>query len=67
MRRSGACYEFVLRAEGYALTHIYRSPFPRSSDIVHMRPARLADADKATGSVITMTRPRGYFGVGAIA
>jgi len=61
---AGACYEFVIRAEGYALTHIYRSPFPRSSDIVHMRPARLADADKTAGSVITMTRPRGYFGVG---
>jgi hypothetical protein len=62
--RATACYEFVLRAEGYAVTHIYRSPFPRSSDIVHMRPARLADADKDAGSVITMTRPRGYFGVG---
>lgn len=62
--KPGAYYEFVIRAEGYALTHIYRSPFPRSSDIVHLRPARLADADKDAGSVITMTRPRGYFGVG---
>jgi len=62
--KSGAYYEFVIRADGYATTHIYRSPFPRSSDIIHMRPARLAAADKDAASVITMTRPRGYYGVG---
>jgi triacylglycerol lipase len=62
--KPGAQYEFVIRAEGFATTHIYRAPFPRSSDLVHMRPARLADADKAAASVITMIRPRGYFGVG---
>jgi hypothetical protein len=28
-----------------------------------MRPVRLADADKAPGSLVTMSRPRGYFGV----
>ena len=43
---------------------LFRSPFPRSSNLVHFRPARLADADKDAGSVITMTRPRGYFGPG---
>lgn len=59
-----AAYEFVITDAGYATTHIYRSPFPRSSDIVNMRPARIAEADKAAGSIITMTRPRGYFGVG---
>jgi len=59
-----AYYEFVISAEGYATTHIYRSPFPRSSSIIHMRPARLAATDSDAGSVITMTRPRGYFGVG---
>lgn len=59
-----ASYEFVIRAEGFATTHIYRSPFPRSSSIVHLRPARVADADRDAASVITMTRPRGYFGVG---
>jgi triacylglycerol lipase len=60
----GAYYEFVISAPGYATTHIYRSPFPRSSSIIHMRPARLAAADKDAASVITMTRPRGYYGVG---
>jgi triacylglycerol lipase len=60
----GAYYEFVISAPGYATTHIYRSPFPRSSTIIHMRPARLAPADKDAASVITITRPRGYYGVG---
>jgi len=58
-----ACHEFVIRAEGYAITHIYRSPFPRSSSIVHMRPARIADADRDAASLVTLTRPRGYFGL----
>jgi pimeloyl-ACP methyl ester carboxylesterase len=62
--KPGACYEFVIRADGFAITHIYRSPFPRSSNLVHMRPARLADADRGAGSVVTLTRPRGYFGLG---
>ncbi len=59
-----ATYEFVLAAPGEAITHIYRTPFPRSSDLVHLRPARLTDADKSAGSSITLTRPRGYFGHG---
>jgi triacylglycerol lipase len=62
--RPGAYYEFVIRADGYATTHIYRSPFPRSTAILHMRPGRLVPADKDAASVITMNRPRGYFGVG---
>ena len=59
-----ASYEFVVSAEGFAVAHIYRPPFPRSSSLIHLRPARVAEADKDAGSVITMTRPRGYFGVG---
>jgi hypothetical protein len=31
---------------------------------LHLRPGRLSDADKAAGSSITLTRPRGYFGHG---
>lgn len=57
-------YEFVVGAEGFAIAHYYRAPFPRSSSLIHFRPARIADADKDALSVITMTRPRGYFGVG---
>jgi hypothetical protein len=62
--KSAAPHEFVIRAEGFAVTHYYRSPFPRSSAFIHFRPARVADADKDATSVITMTRPRGYFGLG---
>jgi pimeloyl-ACP methyl ester carboxylesterase len=62
--RPDASYEFVIRAEGFAITHIYRAPFPRSSSLIHFRPARIADADRDAASVITMIRPRGYFGVG---
>ena len=58
-----ARYEFVIAAPGYATTHIYRSPFPRSSSVVSLRPERLADADRDAKSLVTLTRPRGYFGV----
>ncbi|MBL8570124.1 MAG: hydrolase [Phreatobacter sp.] len=56
--------EFVVEAPGHPRTHIFRSPFPRSSEVVHLRPARpLSDADRAAGAVVLMTRPRGYFGI----
>lgn len=56
--------EFVLTSPGAPTTHIYRSPFPRSSDVVHLRPARpLGPADKDAGAVAIMSRPRGYFGL----
>jgi triacylglycerol lipase len=58
-------YEFVVTAPGYATTHTYRSPFPRSSSVVHLRAERMANADKvaagALGCVVTLSRPRGYF------
>jgi len=59
-----ARYEFVIAAAGYATTHIYRSPFPRSSRFVSLHPERLADADRAARSLVTMNRSRGYFGIG---
>jgi pimeloyl-ACP methyl ester carboxylesterase len=56
--------EIVVAAPGSPITHYYRSPFPRSSSIVHLRPGRaLTQADAAAGSVVLMTRPRGYFGI----
>ena len=60
---SRARHEFVIAAAGYATTHLYRSPFARSSSIVNLRAERLADADKDAAAVVTLTRPRGYFGV----
>ncbi|MSP97526.1 MAG: hypothetical protein EXR29_09965 [Betaproteobacteria bacterium] len=59
-----AGYEFVISVAGHAITHIYRSPFPRSSDLVHLRPATIAKADASAGSVVSISRPRGYFGHG---
>jgi len=56
--------EIVLTAQGSTTTHSYRSPFPRSSDIVHLRAARpLGAADAGAGAVVMMSRPRGYFGL----
>jgi pimeloyl-ACP methyl ester carboxylesterase len=56
--------EIVLTSAGSPTTHFYRSPFPRSSDIVHLRAARpLGPADADAGSVVLMSRPRGYFGL----
>ncbi|OAF16886.1 hydrolase [Bradyrhizobium neotropicale] len=56
--------EFVLTSPDAPTTHIYRSPFPRSSDVVHLRAARpLGPTDKDAGAVVIMSRPRGYFGL----
>jgi triacylglycerol lipase len=59
--QTGVQYEFVISAPGYATTHIYRSPFPRSSNLIHLRADRPAEADKTAKSSTTLTRPRGYF------
>jgi pimeloyl-ACP methyl ester carboxylesterase len=56
--------EIVLTSAGMPVTHSYRSPFPRSSDIVHLRAARpLAPVDTSAGAVVAMSRVRGYFGL----
>lgn len=59
--RGDTPYEFVLAAPGYATTHIYRSPFPRSSAIVHLRPERIPETDRGGPALVILTRPRGYF------
>lgn len=60
---AGTSYEFVISAPGLASTHVYRAPFPRSSELIHFRPERLLDADRSAASVLTFARPRGYFGL----
>jgi pimeloyl-ACP methyl ester carboxylesterase len=56
--------EMVLTSPGSPTTHFYRSPFPRSSELVHLRAARpLGPADAGAGAVVLMSRPRGYFGL----
>src|SRR5436190_18833082 len=50
--------EIVLASAGSPTTHLYRSPFPRSSDVVHLRAARpLGPADTGAGAVVLMSRP----------
>jgi hypothetical protein len=56
--------EFVVASPGHPITHIYRSPFPRSSTVVHLRPGRtLSQGDAGAGAIVLMSRPRGYFGL----
>jgi triacylglycerol lipase len=50
--------------EGQPITHIYRSPFLRSTDIVHLRVQPFGKGDEGAGAVVMMSRPRGYFGIG---
>ncbi len=59
--RGDTAYEFVLATPGSGTTHIYRSPFPRGSNFVHLRPERVTPADNGASSVVVFTRPRGYF------
>jgi pimeloyl-ACP methyl ester carboxylesterase len=55
----GVAYEFVTRAPGYAVTHTYRSPFSRGSQLVHLKTSRIADADLPAFSIIELERHRG--------
>src|SRR6202047_4763322 len=49
--------EMVLTSAASVTTHIYRSPFARSSDIVHLRAARpLTPADASAGAIVLMSR-----------
>jgi hypothetical protein len=59
---SSSALEFVVAASGAPITHIYRSPFPRSFANLDLRASTVVpDAD--AGAEILMTRPRGYFGL----
>ena len=56
--------EFVVAAPGAPITHIYRSPLPRSFAQLDLRPAAaLAKEDADAGAIVRMDRPRGYFGL----
>ena len=55
--------EIVLTSPDAPITHFYRSPFPRSSDVVHLRAARPLAPAEAGGAVVLMSRVRGYFGL----
>jgi pimeloyl-ACP methyl ester carboxylesterase len=56
--------EFVVAVPGAPITHIYRSPLPRSFAQLDLRPAAaLAKEDADAAAVVRMDRPRGYFGL----
>lgn len=55
-------YEFVIDAEGYPTQHIYRSPFPRSSDVINLRLYPKEGPELQAKSSVGMMRPRGYLG-----
>ncbi len=55
-------YEFVVEAAGLPTQHIYRSPFPRSSDVVNLRLYPKEGAELDAKSSVGMMRPRGYIG-----
>jgi pimeloyl-ACP methyl ester carboxylesterase len=55
--------EFVVAAPGAPITHIYRSPLPRSFAQLDLRPAAPAKEDADAAAVVRMDRPRGYFGL----
>jgi pimeloyl-ACP methyl ester carboxylesterase len=61
---SNSPLEFVVAAPGAPITHIYRSPFPRSFAELDLRPAAALAKDAAdAAAVVRMDRPRGYFGL----
>jgi pimeloyl-ACP methyl ester carboxylesterase len=58
-----AFHEFEVSAAGYPVTHLYRSPFPRSSGIVNIRPTVPGAEAQGAASLVYLSRPRGYFGL----
>jgi hypothetical protein len=57
--------EFVVAAPGAPITHIYRSPLPRSFDKLDLRagPVFPGKDDASAAALVRMDRPRGYFGL----
>ena len=59
---SQTALEFVVAAPDQLVTHIYRSAFPRSFALLNLRPAIASEGKSDGAAVVTMNRPRGYFG-----
>jgi hypothetical protein len=59
-----AYYEFVFGGGNYPTFHICRTPFPRSSNHVGLRLRPAANEhESGAGSVVILSRPRGYLGL----
>jgi hypothetical protein len=54
-----AYYEFVVTAPGYPVQHIYRTPFPRSNAILHLRLRGFDAANKGTAGSVFVLDTRG--------
>ena len=59
---SATALEFVIEAPNQLVTHIYRSPFARSFALLNLRPAIAKEGKGEAAAIVTMNRPRGYFG-----
>ena len=59
-----AYYEFVVAAPTYPTMHIYRTPFPRSLRYLELRLGPVAPAYAKAGSLVILSRPRGYIAQG---
>jgi hypothetical protein len=59
---SQTALEFVVAAPGQLITHVYRSPFPRTFGLLNLRPAIASEGKGDAAAIVTMNRPRGYFG-----
>ncbi len=56
--------EWEMAAPGHPTLHLFRGPFPRGSDVLHIRPpAPLTEGERAAAAVARLTRPRGYLGI----
>ena len=60
---SKTALEFVVAAPDQLVTHIYRSPIPRSFGLLDLRPALASEGKGEAAAIVTMYRPRGYFGL----
>ena len=56
--------EWEVAAPGHPTLHLFSGPFPRGSDVLHIRPPTpVTDAERQAGSALRFGRPRGYFGI----
>ncbi|MCS6892561.1 MAG: hydrolase [Rhodovarius sp.] len=55
--------EWEVAAPGHPILHLFRGPFPRSADVLHIRPPLPpAEGERGAPALLRMMRPRGYFG-----
>lgn len=53
-----------MSCQGYPVNHIYWTPFPGSSSVLHLRPRALDDDDKAAASAVVLFDNDGSMALG---